>query len=205
MKSTIMWAVLTIRNLARLFTLLLLVCLVSGAASAQTVVLSEDFESTSGNPGGLPSGWTGAPWRTLPYATLGGLRAANVNNNDGTLVSPNFTTEANALYEVSFQVRQENAARFSLSAGRVGGTQNVITVDPAGIRIYTFTAQGTSSQIQFAADYTGSGNSNLYLDNITVTKKVPELDASAAQLPLTLLVGLLLVLYDRRRAMIGCG
>lgn len=207
------WAVLTTRRaLLRLYAALLLVCVVGATASAQTVVLSEGFESPAAPT--LPTGWTssatggGNAFVSSTNSPITGNQSARAQKSGGTagatatLNSASFTTISHTYYTVTFSLA--NASRMSLVANLSGLAGQTISTT-TGSKSFEFQATSTTSSIFFLATQTSNGNSELILDNIVVREKVPELNASAAQLPLTLLVGLLLVLYDRRRAMIGCG
>lgn len=192
---------------------LLLVMWMAGNAVAQNLVLNGGFET------GNFSSWTqtGNTGFTQVLSTAGDPSAPSPQGTFHARLGPlaaggifqNFTTTVGMIYRVSYFLNPgfSTGARRTFVA-QVGNPSSLITLESltnpalfAGYvqRTFTFTATTTTSQIRFTFE-----NDPDYwrLDNIIVTRAVPEIDPSNSRLPLlVLLCGWVLVCERRRRAL----
>jgi len=201
---------------------LILVALLAPPALAQNLVLNGGFET------GTFSSWTqtGDTGFTAVSSTSGDPSAPSPQGTYHAYFGPltsggiyqNFATIVGTVYRVSFSLNSGLSASanrsFRAQAGRAGSplttydslTNSTIPVNtPANPhatavyaqRSFTFTATNTTSRIQFLFE-----NDPDYwrLDNIIVTRAVPEIDLTSSRLPLLMLFCGWLLVCERRRS-----
>lgn len=187
--------------------LLLLLGLTAPGASAQ--VLNSGFETGPTLSPWVSSG-TGPDWLRSTTSPITGTASAVVDYGGSDVgnesLSQTFTSAANTAYLVTFKVTRQKSGQFnSFEAGTDGVTR--LTLADAAITtvVSTHTFNFTSSvagstTLFFRANKSVNGAVTLWLDEFTATvNKVPELDGSASQLPMTFILCLFLLVGDRRR------
>lgn len=190
---------------------LLLLTWLAPSAAAQNLVLNGGFET------GTFSSWT----------QTGNTGFSGVTNNAGDPSAPspqgtyhayfgplstggifqNFATTIGMIYRVSYFLNsgasRTNTRTFQAQVGNPGALTTLESLTNPALftgyvqRTFTFTATTAISQIHFTFE-----NDPDYwrLDNVFVTRAVPEIDPSSSRLPLLLLLGGLLLVSERRRS-----
>lgn len=187
-----------------LLSLCLLVLLNQGAAAQ--VVLSENFSGPLG-ANNLPPGWTsliipsskGLSQWSVSAGTVSTHTTGNHKDDQAKLTSIAFATTIGQTYLVSFALNQ--ASNLALTAFGGTGAEQTINVSTTGTKTFTFQASALTSQIVFTATGTRNGNQDydLVLDNVVVTRQVPELDLHGCPRA-ALFCALLLLLAERRKS-----
>ena len=164
------------------------------AAQADTIIFSDNFNSSIGGGNVTPTGWTvAAGWVDVVYeGTYGGLCATGggwcvdldgSNYQGGTLVK-SLNLISGVTYTASFDLagNQRNAAPDSLTLGFGSSAQSLILAGNASWATHTITFTPTASGTYNLSFQNGGGdNMGAMLDNVSVAA-VPEPETYAMML-----------------------
>lgn len=164
--------------------------------------------------GGNPDVWSVTATGPINGAQSGALISSGSGFNFSDILrSNNFSQTLNNRYLVNVRGLATAATSVTIQLtngtwleGPGAGTSDAVFVLGAAVTQFAFQYQATSTTASARVDFlvTGTGfgavaGQEIRLDNISVQRNVPELNGAVASVPIVLLLGGLLLAYDRRR------